>query len=205
MTKKRADDRLVDYLRSAITDGSAGLSDAPALVKRVIEEAAWKERYVPQIKETIVFTTFREFVEAVPPEGLGTTLKTLRRLCADEKAVLDLIEQTERQPGRGGDRRSRNFKNNLESNSKNNNITFEKSARGNSLGYSLRRLREHRADLHRKVLSGEISAHQAMIQAGFRKKSFQIPQDLVRAGKIIKRRFTRTEIARLIKLLQQEE
>lgn len=106
MATTKPDDRLVDFLRSAILDGSAGLSDVPALVKRVVEENLWQERYVRQSKETISFKTFREFVEAAPPEGLGTNLKTLRRLSADVPGILDLIERMREPLRRGGDRRS---------------------------------------------------------------------------------------------------
>ncbi len=47
-SESKSEDRLVDFLRSAIYDGSAGLSDVPALVKRVIEENLWQERFVEQ-------------------------------------------------------------------------------------------------------------------------------------------------------------
>lgn len=162
MARTKSEDRLIDYLRSAISDGNAGLSDVPALVKRVIEENLWQERYVRQSKETISFKTFRAFVEAAPPEGLGTNLKTLRRLCTDAPQVLDLIEQMREPRKRGGDRRSQKFKD-----FKLNNILFEKPEQGNAGSCSLRRLRDKRADLHQKVLAGEMSVNKAMIAAGF--------------------------------------
>ncbi len=196
MATTKFDDRLVDFLRSAISDGSAGLSDVPALVKRVIEENLWQERYVRQSKETISFKTFREFVEAAPPEGLGTNLKTLRRLSADAPNVLDLIERMREPPKRGGDRRSQKFRD-----SKDDNVPFEKPARGNSKIYALRRLRELRPDLHQKVLAGELSASGAMIAAGFRKKNLSLSKDLEKSARAIKNYFSRREIDRLVSLL----
>jgi hypothetical protein len=40
---------------------------------------------------------------------------------------------------------------------------------GNSVEAALRRLRDQRTDLHERVLAGELTAHAAMIEAGFRK------------------------------------
>jgi hypothetical protein len=39
---------------------------------------------------------------------------------------------------------------------------------GNSRDHALRRLRDHRPDLHARVLAGELSPHRAMINAGLR-------------------------------------
>jgi hypothetical protein len=41
---------------------------------------------------------------------------------------------------------------------------------GTSRATALRRLRKDRPDIHARVLKGELSAHAAMIEAGFRKK-----------------------------------
>jgi len=198
MSKTKSDDRLVDFLRSAITDGRAGLSDVPALVKRVVGENLWRERYVHQSKETISFKDFREFVEAAPPEGLGTTLKILQRLCADDARAVDLIEQTRAARKRGGDRRSEKFKS-----FKRDNVTFEKPPRGNAVSYSLRRLRENRADLHQKVLLGELSVNRAMIAAGFRRKSISITKDIEKTARAIREYFNPEEIGRLIEYLSK--
>lgn len=196
MAETKSEDRLVDFLRSAISDGSAGLSDVPALVKRVIEENLWQKRYVRQSKETISFRTFREFVEAAPPEGLGTNLKTLRRLSADAPNVLDLIEQM-REPSKRGDRRSKKFRD-----SKDDNVPFEKPARGNSKSYALRRLRETRPDLHQKVLTGEMFANEAMVAAGLRKKNISVAKDVESAARTLREHLNGEEINRLVELLR---
>jgi hypothetical protein len=39
---------------------------------------------------------------------------------------------------------------------------------GNSRDKALRQLRDHRPDLHSRVLEGKLSPHRAMIEAGFR-------------------------------------
>jgi len=134
-----ASNNMIDDLRSAITDGTAGLFDVPLLIKRVIENEVWRERFVLQTKEKTYFSSFEEFVKASPPEGLGTTIGQLQRLCADNLAVLDLLDRARSKSERGGDRRSDNFKRN--------NVTFETRKSGNSSVYSLRRLRKKRPDL----------------------------------------------------------
>ena len=195
-SERKSKERVIDFLRSAITDGSAGLTDVPALIKRVIEEDLWRERFVFQSKEIIRFISFQEFVETAPPEGLGTTLKLLRRLCADYPVVLDLLEQTQEPKRRGGDRRSQKLKEN-----KSDNVKFENSLRGNSSAYSLKKLRTNRPDLHRKVLAKELSVNQAMIAAGFRQKTIFIINDVNKTALVIRKHFNRQEIETLIKCL----
>lgn len=54
------------------------------------------------------FDSFEEFVEICQPEGLGTHIATLVRLCENKPRVLDLIERATHS-ARGGDRRSGSF------------------------------------------------------------------------------------------------
>lgn len=74
---------------------------------------------------------------------------------------------------------------------------------GTSADAALRRLRKDRPDLHARVLDGELSAHAAMIEAGFRKpgKSRRIPT----LDKILKLvpLLTNSERVRLIEYLGQ--
>ncbi len=50
--------------------------------------------------------------------------------------------------------------------------------RGTSAAYILARLKRDRPDLAEKVVSGEMSANAAAIEAGFRKKTFTVPEDI---------------------------
>lgn len=49
--------------------------------------------------------------------------------------------------------------------------------RGTSREYALRRLRKDAPKLHARVLSGQMSPHAAMVQAGFRPATFTIRGD----------------------------
>jgi hypothetical protein len=65
------------------------------------------------------------------------------------------------EPGRadGGDRRSADFQTD--------NVRLKY---GNSALYTLKRLKRERPDLFQQVLGGRLSANEAAIEAGFRKK-----------------------------------
>ena len=191
-------DRIVNYLQSAINDSSQGLADVPRLIERIIREEIWRERFVAQIGETVRFDSFSDFVTSPPPDGLGVSLKNLYKFCSDSPQAVDLLNQIIEQPGHGGDRKSDKFKSD--------NVTVDKPhSRGNSTAYSLKRLRNKCPDLHRKVLSGEISANQAMIRAGLRKRPIRFPGNVERLGEIIKEKFSSEQIRSLIKLLKEME
>lgn len=143
------------------------LGNIPGILRQIITLRVW-EGYDWQGK-TVTFSTFREFVETPPPEGLGTTIGDLVQFCRKYPEIADLIdsvvqEQTPsyRPPKRG------------------NNVTPSKKAKGNSLQRSLRTLRNYAAEnsqaakLREKVLAGQISANQALIQLGKREKKFNI-------------------------------
>lgn len=192
-----AQDRVIEYLRTAIFDGKCGLKDVPELIKRVIKEDLWRERMLPGTGETVVFGSFEEFTRTPPPEGLGTDYKTLSKLCAGDAETLDLLEQTRKSRKRGGDRRSENFKDNNEN--------FERVKKGNSTEYALKRLRRHRLDLHRQVIAGKLSINQAMIEAGYRKQPLKISYDLQKTVVILKSTFAPSQLEELIALLRQSD
>ncbi len=84
-------------------------------------------------------------------------MRRLQQLCQDRPDVLDAIDQA-RQRKHGGDRKS------SEAVIKSNNVTLD-SKRGNRVDHALRRLRKDRPDLHQRVITKELSAHAAMIEA----------------------------------------
>jgi hypothetical protein len=56
---------------------------------------------VPQgigLREIVTLGTFLEFVEASPPEGLGTTMQMLKNVCRDDRLATDLIDEAVRNP-----------------------------------------------------------------------------------------------------------
>jgi hypothetical protein len=191
--QKITNERVIEYLRTAVFDGKCGLKDVPELIKRVIKEELWRERTLPKTSEKVVFGSFEEFLQTSPPEGLGTDLKTIRKLCNEDVETLDLLEQVKLKKFRGGDRKSESFKDG--------NTNFEIPEVKNTKSYGLNRLRNQRPDLHKLVIEGKLSVNQAMIEAGFRNRKFQITKDIEKVCEFIKQNFRDDEIVELVNLL----
>lgn len=159
---------LVDSLGAALREGGHALGTVPALLKKVLTEESWRE-FVTQRGEHVLHERFPDFVTTPPLAGLGATIEVIRRIIADDPEALDLLDQAV-QNGHGGDR------------SKSNNVTVAPA--GNSTDKALRRLRreadagnKQAADLRAEVLAGRLSAHAAMIQGGFRPRTFTVRAD----------------------------
>jgi len=173
---------VTDALGHAISSGEHGLGNVPGLLKKIIKEGCWRERYIRQTKQVVKFERFAEFVSAKPLEGLGADIKTLRRLCADDPEALDELEK-EIQGKNGGDRKSEEAKISLY------NIKTDPAPSGTSQAAALRRLRKSAPKLHEKVIAGQMSANAAMVKAGFRPKTFTVPADIKKAAKVLVRNF----------------
>lgn len=172
-------DMTVSDLRLAMREGAFGLSNAPDLVKRIIREGAWRERTLKQNGKHVTFARFTEFVAAPPLDGLGTDLATIKRLCRDDVEAVDLIDQATK--GKQGERTD------LVANVHD---VIEDRPSGNSRQRTVRRLREQFPDLHKQVLAGDLSANEAAIQAGFRKRTITVPLDPNAAAATLRRHFT---------------
>jgi hypothetical protein len=152
--------QIADRLGHALSNGESGMKCVPGLLKRCIRMGCWRERKIECLAfELVQFDRFIDFVAAPIPRGLGADLRTLKNLCRDDPEALDAIDR-ETEGKHGGDR----------SKSDNGRLDDATSHRGgNTKDYALRRLRKDRPELHAKVLSGDLSAHAAMLQAGFRR------------------------------------
>ena len=95
-------DNLVGCLRSAITKGEAGLANVPGLLARIIREDRWTKRIIQQTGEIQTFRRFEDFVKTPPLEGLGTDIAMLKRICANDKTALDLLDQVTTGEAGGG-------------------------------------------------------------------------------------------------------
>ncbi len=193
VAQEKYNDRIIASLRSAVNDGQLGLADVPDLVKRVLREKLWCARVIQQTKETVQFEHFMDFVEAPPLEGLGANLKTLQRLCADDSEALDMLD-CEMQSERG----KRPVRSTIADN-----VRVNSYPHGNSRQYALRRLRLKRPDLHTKVLAGDLSAHKAMQEAGFRHKIISIPIEPIAAARIIIKHFSDYQLIQFIRTLER--
>lgn len=159
---------IVAHLNRALLDGSRDLSTIPALIKRVIAEGMWRQWVDPASGRRVPARPFRSFHEFVSTPsvkgGLGSSIRQIRGLCEGDKEALDAIDKILQRPA-GGDRRSSDF--NV------NNVHVERPA-GNTESAALRRLRQAAPELHAEVLAERLTAHAAMVQAGFRPKTISV-------------------------------
>lgn len=182
-------DNDVASLQSAIQHGAVSLKTIPELVKGILRNEEWRERALAGTGEIVEFRTFSAFVTADYPQGLGTTVKTLQRLCNDAPDVLDLIDQALQNPA------------GIHAVS---NIHSIPRPSGTTEQRALRKLRKDRPDLHAQVLAGEASAHGAMVAAGFRPKTITVRADAEAFARAARRHLSTDELARLVALLNGE-
>lgn len=152
---------LVDALGSALRSGDHGLKTVPGLLKRVLSEESWRE-FTTQRGELVRYDRFEDFIVRPPLKGLGASIDLVRRVVSGDPEAVDLLDQA--LAGRQG------LRTDLVDN-----INEVARPTGTSQNAALRRLRKDAPALHTEVLAGNLSAHAAMIQAGFRAKSVSIP------------------------------
>lgn len=184
----RARGTLVEALSSALERGGSGLENAPELLRRLLADGSWRS-FVTQRGELVEYERFVDFVTTPPLKGLGVTVRLVQRVVADDPVAVDLLDQA-LQVQHGGDR------------SKVDNIQLAQPG-GTSRAASLRRLRKDAPELHAEVLAGQLSAHAAMVQAGFRKRTINVPihnPDAV--ARSLRKHLPVEELAALVELLQ---
>lgn len=154
MAGPKANALLNDTLSSALSHGGNALSTVPGLLIRVLEEKTWRD-FVTKLGEHVTHERFDGFVTAPPLRGLGSSKRQLERICADDKKALDLLDRAYQKPAH------------IHADVDNVNSRPD----GNAESAALRRLRKDRPDLHAEVLAGNLKAHGAMVEAGFRPKT----------------------------------
>ncbi len=199
--KLREADGIVMALRSSIRSGGHSLELIPDAVARLICENLWQERIDSHTRNLERFATFDEFVEARPSRGLGTTVEKLLQLCQDRQDIVSLIEQVT-QRGRGNPTGVNQYNSGIGYSITNS--TKPRRTHGTDLVTSLRRLRKDRPDLHQRVINKELSANAAMIEAGFRKKTFTLPEEPRAAARALYHHYNCNDFQVLLTALHEE-
>lgn len=194
----RGNSVVIDALGSALRSGDHALSSVPGLLKRVLSEGSWRE-FVTKRGEHVTHERFADFVAAPPLQGLGATIGLVRRVVSDDKEALDLLDRELQRPvGRP-----------LDPEIVDNVHNYSGRPDGNARDRAIRRLRseaeqgnETAAGLHADVLAGRISAHAAMVQAGFRSRTISVPVgDPERTAASLRRHMSGDALVRLAELL----
>jgi hypothetical protein len=180
-------DTYVSSLAQALASGQS-LANVPGLVKNIIKSEMWRDRIVRQTGKQATFKRFRDFVEAYPPEGLHTTIPMLIQICTtyDDMEAVSMIAQAE-----AGERGNPTGNNQYTNSGNINNVnvsTRQETSAGNSTPYTMRRLAKDAPELHKAVVSGDLSPNAAALQAGFRRRKFQMPDTPEAAGKYLAER-----------------
>lgn len=179
---------LVDALGSALRSGDHGLKTVPALLMKVLAEESWRE-FVTQRGELVRHERFVDFAVTPPLKGLGASVDLIRRVVSDDPQAVDLLDRAlQRQPGRPTETLD--------------NIQGSDAPAGTSQRASLRRLRKDAPELHADVLAGRLSAHAAMVEAGFRHRTISVPVDKPEAAaRSLRKHLTPEDLAVLRDLL----
>jgi hypothetical protein len=179
---------LVEALGSALRRGGNALEDVPDLLKRVLEEKSWREFVTPR-GELVQHARFVDFVTTPPTQGIGASVDLVRRIVGSDAKALDLLDQALQNPAHVH-----------QSQPDGNNVPVRPE--GNTQAKALRRLRKDAPSLHSEVLAGRLSAHAAMVQAGFRPKTISIPVSRPEsAAAALRRHLTPDDLATLAQLL----
>jgi hypothetical protein len=166
---------IVHSLAEAIKRGGRSLQSVPGLLAKCISEDLWVERDVNGQAVTYDKAEFKRFVESPYPNGLDTTIETIERLCSDEPEIKDFLAAAKR--GKVG--RPPKAQGQTDSRGKvNENVQNMHDYRSTGkTDYAYNRLRDDAPELHARVISGELSPHAAMIEAGFRPRKVSINMD----------------------------
>jgi hypothetical protein len=141
----------------------------------------------------VEYEHFEEFAVKRPLKGLGTTMDWIWTVAGTDAKLLNLLDRAVQRP-HGGKR--------IKGQGKSDNITLDPNPRGTSEEGALRRLRKDKPELHTEVLAGRLSAHAAMVEAGFRKRTLSVPiSDPEATGRALRRHLEPGALARLAELL----
>ncbi len=153
-------DEQIQGFSGILSRGETGFKYLPSGLKAILRTGAWRKRRI-RTGAVVEFDSFEEFITTPPLEGIGGDLSLIRRIVSADVEALDLLDRACQKP-HGGDRKS-------EDAIKCTDAPLDEKPKSRA-GRDLRRLRKDAPEVHSRVLSGEISPHAGMVEAGFRKR-----------------------------------
>lgn len=197
-TNLSQEERLMRSLSVETTRRGADPSLFLDLLADAVEIRAW---------ERLPSKTFVGFIEQPYPNGIGSTVDTVRtmmrlrhrhegmdpgvdgRMRDLRQEVINLLNPKQAANGEIG--RGRGSLDNIKAN-----------PGGTDPDYALRRLKRDNPELAQRVLTGELSAHAAAVQAGFRPRTITVPLDPEKMARAIRRRLSDDELDVLLGALE---
>jgi hypothetical protein len=189
---------------SSTNDGAQVMSALPGLVRRLIDEDAWREFAAPGSGKLVCHETFTSFVRTRPPEGLGGRSSQLLALCGtDEDLVVrvralllgevpEAANHGEIGRGRSGPEGKRLSDN------------LFRPGRGTRSDYLVSRLKRDNPDLAARVVAGELTPSAAARQMGWRKPTINVSTP-ERVANSLRQHMTPEQLAELAAILTTPE
>jgi hypothetical protein len=185
---------LVDALGSSLRYGGNALEAVPELLKKILTEDAWRE-FITQRGEHVEHERFADFVTTPPLKGIGATAELLYRIAPD------LTDQLDKAFGR----KTRTDKISVNDDNINDSDDLRRPS-GTAQRAALRKLRKDAPELHSEVIEGRLSAHAAMVKAGFRPKTQTIRvSDPQSAARTLRKHMSPEARQALARLLMEED
>jgi hypothetical protein len=181
---------VVQSLGSAIHHGESRLSAVPGLMKRVLREGLWRKFTTPR-GELVTYDRIEPFVVTPPTKGLGATVELITRVLQDDVEALSMWDEALRRPAH------------VHSSADVDNINVTRPD-GTSQARALRKLRTDAPQLHQEVLQGRLSAHAAMVQAGYRKRTITVTLEPHSAAQTLRKHMTPEQWAELVRIITSE-
>lgn len=83
---------IIEKVRQALEVSDHDISNVPNTLIKLNQDNGWRDR-LRNGNQRIRFDSFKEFISEPGPEGIGSSLDTLREVCEDSPDALDLIDQ----------------------------------------------------------------------------------------------------------------
>lgn len=171
---------LIDTLRR----GGSALESVPHQIKQILRDETWRH-FVTRLGKEVRHEWFAYFVTTPPLRGLGTSPSLVERVIEHDPEALQMFRQAMK--------------------GTNNISTKSRTTRhGTRRDYALERLERDAPELHAEVLAGRLSAHAAMVKAGFRPRTFSVRPEPKSAARTLRKYMTADQLAELVRLLTQE-
>lgn len=184
-------DQIISDLRGALRDGQSGLKYVPKLLRRVLEDGAWRQRIDSMTHAEVGFGSFAEFVTTAPSEGLGADMALIERIVGTDDPDLVVLLRQAKKVGKG---RRTDLEPGIDSIGGSINTARAEAA--------AERLAREAPDEYAAVQRGEKSIHAAAIAAGIRKRRMSVRMDSAEsAAETLRKHMPPEQLADLRRLL----
>jgi len=196
--------RMVPTLARTLSSHKSSTSVVPELINLFFErypDGTTKYKFFihPETDEEIRYDTLDDFLEAKTPIGLQCTREDLRKWAEYAEDRIKQVVKDEL----NGKLTEHGTNRHTTSRVVNNNSTNSYMKSSSSEAYIISRLKRDNPEMAQKVLSGELSAHQASIKTGIRKKYIQVQDNPAKLAEKLKATWSDEKLEELRILLYE--